>query len=256
MLLRARKPLTPIQARAAGDPNVARARDSSAPTARAKFALAAGLLVALFIILSVVVAVSAPGPTRIDSEGSSARHRFVVGRPGLTSTLRLIAWITNPWWLRAIAGAAALLLYLRGRGRVALWLVITMAIGGVLEGLMKLIFARSRPEWPNPIAAIGGYSFPSGHAVNSMLAASCAVVLLDPMLRRTTPAGGPAPASVIARGAPWLLAAGFVLLVGFDRVALGVHYVTDVLAGSSVALAILFATLASFGGLEGEPQPP
>ena len=44
------------------------------------------------------------------------------------------------------------------------------------------------------------------------------------------------------RGSPTRLGAAVVLLTGFDRVALGVHYVSDVLAGWVVALAVLAGT--------------
>jgi membrane-associated phospholipid phosphatase len=111
----------------------------------------------------------------------------------------------------------------------------------VLGGVLKQVFARSRPEWPEAITVLTGYSFPSGHALNSMLAAGCVIVLVGPRL-------GP-----VARRWLWVACGAFVLLVGFDRVALGVHYLSDVLAGWSLALAVLFATLAAFGPFPVQP---
>jgi membrane-associated phospholipid phosphatase len=208
---------------------------------RTRLILAAVAMLGLFAVLAAVVSLSAPARPGLDSHMASSLHRVVLARPGLASALRLIGRVTDPWWVRAIALIAVLLLTLRGRRGAAAWLVITMATGGVLGNMLKLILARSRPEWPDPVTTIGGYSLPSGHAVNSMLAAACAIVLLDPMLP------GAGRARVTARWALWLLAAGFVLLVGFDRLALGVHFVTDVLAGWALALATVFATLAGLG---------
>jgi undecaprenyl-diphosphatase len=109
-----------------------------------------------------------------------------------------------------------------------------MAVAGLLSVVLKQLVSRARPSFTDPVTVAGGYSFPSGHALNSMAFAACAVILLHPVL-----AGR-------GRTVLWALAAAFVLLVGFDRVALGVHYVSDVLAGWTVGLATVLATAAMF----------
>jgi membrane-associated phospholipid phosphatase len=204
-------------------------------TRRRGFALAAAvLLLGPFAALTVLVLLTAPGVFSLDAEIAAGLHRPALEHPGLGSALRVIGQVSQPYWLRLIALLAALLLWRRGRGRAAGWLLLTMTIGGVLGVVLKQVFARSRPEWPEAITVISGYSFPSGHALNSMLAAGCALVFLVRSLSST------------GRRLLWTAAVAFVLLVGFDRLALGVHYLTDVLAGWALALAILFAALAVF----------
>ena len=206
---------------------------------RARYGLvAAGLLLGPFALLTAVVLGTAPGVFGLDAEVAEWWHRPALAQPALGSTLRVIGLITEPNWLRLIALLAAVVLWRRGRRRAAAWLVITMAAGGTLGVVLKQVFARTRPEWPEAITVISGYSYPSGHALNSMLAAGCAIVLLRPGLGAT------------GRRRLWMAAGTFVLLVGFDRVALGVHYLTDVLAGWTLALAVLFAALAVH-----EPRP-
>jgi undecaprenyl-diphosphatase len=173
-----------------------------------------------------------------DADLASALHRRVLEHPDLGAALRAIGLITHPHVLRLIALVAAIQLWRHGRARAAGWLLLTMALGGVLGAVLKLVFTRSRPQWPESITVISGYSFPSGHALNSMLAAGCAIVLLYP---RFGPAG---------RRRLGAAAGVFVVLVGVDRLALGVHYLTDVLAAWTLALAVLFATLAAFGPLD------
>ena len=196
------------------------------------------LLLGPFSVLTAIVLVTAPGVLPIDADVANWWHRPALEHPAFGSTLRVIGLITEPIWLRVIALAVALLLWRRGQGRTAAWLVTTMAIGGTLGIVLKQVFARSRPEWPEAITVISGYSYPSGHAVNSMLAAGCAIVLLRPLL------------GTAGRRRLWTVAIAYVLLVGFDRVALGVHYLTDVLGGWTLALTVLSFTLAAF------PPPP
>ena len=129
---------------------------------------------------------------------------------------------------------SAVWLWRRGAQRLAAWAVVTMAVGGVLGVVLKLLVDRARPAFPEPVAHASGYSFPSGHALNSMLGVGVLILVFLPVLR------GPAGCS------PTSLGAAVVLLTGFDRVALGVHYVSDVLAGWVVALAVLAGTATAF----------
>lgn len=205
---------------------------------RAGHALAAVLLLlGPFAALTTVVVLTTPGVFSLDADVASHLHRMVLDHPTLGSVLRVVGVITLPDTFRAIALVSAVLLWRRDRRRAAGWLVLTMTIGGVLGVVLKEVFTRSRPEWPDAITVSSGYSYPSGHALNSVLAAGCAIVLLHPVLKST------------GRRLLWIAAVAIVVLVGFDRVALGVHYLTDVLAGWAVALVVIFTTLAAFGAL-------
>ena len=96
------------------------------------------------------------------------------------------------------------------------------ALGGslLLNTLTKQLFARDRPSLWEPIAPHYTYSFPSGHAMASATLAAV-VVLLAWHTRWRWP--------VVA------IALAFVLLVGYSRVYLGVHYPSDILAGWAAA---------------------
>ena len=130
--------------------------------------------------------------------------------------------------------AVAAWLWVRGARRLAIWAVVTMAIGGVLAGILKLVVARARPHFPEPVAHASGYSFPSGHAMNSMLGVAVLILIFLPVLTRT--------GRVIA----YALGTLVVLATGFDRVALGVHFVSDVVAGWIAALAVVAGTAGAF----------
>jgi membrane-associated phospholipid phosphatase len=113
---------------------------------------------------------------------------------------------------------------LLGRRRWVDALFWSLATGGaaLLNLLAKQSFARIRPDlWPS-LAPETSFSFPSGHAMQTMALAAALVVLLWPGAARW-------PAVV--------LGGAFTLLVGISRVYLGVHFPSDVLAGWCAALA-------------------
>ena len=95
-----------------------------------------------------------------------------------------------------------------------------LAGGFVLNQLLKELFARSRPYFEHPLVSEASYSFPSGHATVSlifygMLAYFCVLALRTWRAR-----------TAVVFGAGLL-----VLLIGFSRMYLGVHYFSDVVAG-------------------------
>lgn len=194
-----------------------------------------------FTLLLLLVTSESERVERFDRGVADWLHSKVRGQGGLTTALEWIGWITGPWVLRAGVLAVAVALVLRGRRRAAAWLVITVVIGGLLGLGLKYLVSRARPVFDEPLYVASGYSFPSGHALNSMLIASAMLVVLWPGLGRT---GRIVSAS---------LAAAFVLVVGWDRVALGVHFLTDVVAGWTVALAVVAATAAAFLLPDGAP---
>lgn len=111
----------------------------------------------------------------------------------------------------------------------ALSLLLAAAGGqGVVYGL-KALFHRARPE---AVFASLGYSFPSGH--------SFAAVTLYGMLAYWLARGQERPRAVGVWGAGVLL----ILLIGFSRIYLGVHYASDVAAGFAAGLPWLWGCLA------------
>lgn len=122
----------------------------------------------------------------------------------------------------AIPGAVVLVIVLALKRRVPETVFAFFALGGslLLNVLIKQLFARDRPSLWESIAPHDTYSFPSGHAMASATLAAV-VVLLAWRTRWRWP--------VVAVALP------FVVLVGFSRVYLGVHYPSDILAGWAAA---------------------
>jgi membrane-associated phospholipid phosphatase len=195
----------------------------------------AALAVAIpFTLLAILVLSKWRPLANIDARVADDLNSYALDRPRLVDVLRILAVVFDPWMFRALVLLVAMWLWQRGARRLAAWAVTTMALGGVLGSLLKVLVSRARPAFDRPVAHVSGYSFPSGHAVNSFL---CTGVLLLVFL---------AVLSATGRRLAYALGAAVVLLVGFDRVALGVHYVSDVVAGWIVALACLAGTAGAF----------
>ncbi|GAB3284647.1 phosphatase PAP2 family protein [Kineosporia babensis] len=201
-----------------------------------------------FVLVMVLVATGLPGVPEIDNEVATGLHGYVVDRSWLEHTLKVLGHATEPFVLRAVFLIPAFILWRHGARRAVAWMVATLAVGGVLNALIKLLVDRARPDLPEPIYLAAGASFPSGHTTNAVLFAGIVVVLLDPSLRHhlRLPADGHALHRLGARIALWAGAFGFVLLVALDRLGLGVHYLTDVVGGFAFGLSILMITLVAF----------
>ena len=96
--------------------------------------------------------------------------------------------------------------------------LIAMGIGGVaaMNLLLKSLFERARPDLWEWIVTETHTSFPSGHATASMALAICGVFLVWHTKWRAVAICG---------------AVAYVLLIGFSRLYLGVHFPTDIIGG-------------------------
>lgn len=190
-------------------------------------AAAAGLL--------AVAVESAWDPFRgIDQRTATFLHHGASGHPLLIKALLRVSDVGGPTPARVLIAVVALVLWLRGARRLALWAVSTMVAGAVLDTGLKTLVDRTRPHLPNPFAHAPGASFPSGHALTSALACGIVVLVVLPLVGRA------------GKAAVWTIAALVVFAVGYSRVALGVHWVTDVVGAWLLALALLAASVSAF----------
>jgi undecaprenyl-diphosphatase len=105
-------------------------------------------------------------------------------------------WLFLGSWLAAVAGSA------------------------FLNHVLKGLFERPRPHFEHPLLVESSFSFPSGHAMESFVVYGMLAYLAVLALR-----------SWESRVAVVFEAALLVVLIGFSRMYLGVHYFSDVLAG-------------------------
>jgi len=123
-----------------------------------------------------------------------------------------------------------LLLY-RERLLLISWLV-TLFGGSLLNTGLKAIFQRARPEFENPFLVEANFSFPSGHAMGSLIIYGMLTYLLVILLNRYLE-------KVIL-----VIAVALILLIGFSRMYLGVHYFSDIVAGYVAGVGWLAITIS------------
>ena len=128
-----------------------------------------------------------------------------------------------------------------------LFVLTTVLSGALLNTLLKLAFARARPDIVTPLTQVSTLSFPSGHAASS---AVC-YLTLGLMLAQTQ-------SSRSVRFHLIMTAAILTVLVGVSRIYLGVHYPSDVLAGwcFGTAWALICQMLMSYFQRTGRIEQP
>jgi undecaprenyl-diphosphatase len=128
--------------------------------------------------------------------------------------------------------AVVVLLWLAGTGRFRDAPYFLAAVGGVwaLNPLLKVLFARPRPDLSRSYEEVSSYGFPSGHAANTAALVGGILLVLPGRRRRLAAA-----------------LVGVVLLagVGFSQLVLGVHYPSDIVAGWAWAVIWVGAVAAT-----------
>ncbi|GAA3693150.1 hypothetical protein GCM10022399_06930 [Terrabacter ginsenosidimutans] len=158
--------------------------------------------------------------------------------PWLKTALLVWQEATQPVWVYIVSSAVCLILWRRHRELATrcLWAFITLMVSWNLQLDLKAIVRRARPVVSDPVSHAPGYSFPSGHVACAAAIATTMTLLLWPVL------------SPVARR--WLMAGltAYVLLTALDRVFLGVHYPSDVLAGIIFGVGLGTASYAGYIG--------
>ena len=156
---------------------------------------------------------------------------------GLGDTLIGLQGISQPFLLYILATGLCLWAWLAKdlRSR-AIWAFFTMMVAWNVGLLAKLAVGRARPIVQEPISHSPGFSFPSGHAFNVAVVSTVVVFLLWPLL------------SPVGHRVSVVLAVLFSLVVGLDRIFLGVHFPSDVLAGYVLGVGITFSSWLGFIG--------
>ena len=158
--------------------------------------------------------------------------------PSLTEAMKFVSFLAS-WPVVTGICLIMALYFVRQRSRYRLLaLMLTVPVGMLMNGMLKYAFHRSRPVWDDPILMIGSFSFPSGHA----MAATLLYGFLAAFGARKVKAWRWRVLAVLAAGM-------LVVLIGFSRLYLGVHYLSDVLAGIAAGSAWLVLCLAVVGAL-------
>ena len=149
-----------------------------------------------------------------------------------------VEWLARPFswiggWIGLTAlGTAAGILLARERAWIDVAFFLAAFVGTqLLVSLLKAFFDRARPDVGSIVPLPESAAFPSGHAAAGAASFAALAILLAERLPRGL------------RAELWGAVAVLGIAVGLSRVALNVHFVTDVVAGWCVGLAWLAVCL-------------
>ncbi|MGM0578391.1 MAG: phosphatase PAP2 family protein [Myxococcota bacterium] len=159
--------------------------------------------------------------------------------PTLTWLARRVTTLGNGVVLVMVLAVASLFLWLTRHRYSVLLLLVGGGVGSALNLVLKVIFDRPRPDLAEALSQVQSASFPSGHAMASLLVYGSVAYLV----------GRIQPESRL-RHVTWLVAGVLVLLIGLSRIYLSVHYPSDVLAGFLAGVAWLAFVVVGIEGLQ------
>lgn len=187
----------------------------------------AGVAAALAFFIVLAHEVHADETVRWDA---AVFHYFQARQqPAVHALMTAVSFLASGWVISSVSVACLCAFWLRPplRSRAVRLFLVAAGGQGVVYAL-KAVFHRARPE---AMFASLGYSFPSGHS----FAAVTIYGMLAYWLTRE--------AALPRRWAIWVGSVALILLIGFSRVYLGVHYASDVAAGFASGVPWLWSCL-------------
>jgi len=152
-----------------------------------------------------------------------------------TSVLKVLTWLGSGAVLWPLVGLATGLLVVRSRRwREAAFLLLALAGSAVLSDVVKPLADRARPPASLHLVRVTGLAYPSGHSMDAMAAYAALAVVVG--------AGRSGRSRALIAG----IAAVLIAVVGWSRLYLGVHWLTDVVGGfllSACWVSLLVAVL-------------
>ena len=150
--------------------------------------------------------------------------------PTLVGVLRGITEFGSSEWIAIVLSIAVLFFIFKRWWPSLLIMVVAVPGGMLLNECVKMLVHRHRPFVDGWFVDWSGYSFASGHTIGATLLYGQLALFIIPAIK-----------SRRGRVLTISMASSVVALVGFSRIALGAHYLTDVLGG--VFFGMIWLTL-------------
>ncbi|MCQ6267022.1 phosphatase PAP2 family protein [Fictibacillus sp. WQ 8-8] len=197
---------------------------------------------AIFIFASLSEEIVEKEPFEFDPVIIDAIRSY--SSPGLDRVMLFFTEIGSKLALGILLAVGMLWLWFK---RQNLWgmvfFLLAVGGGGLLNLLLKNAFQRKRPN-ADPLVEALGFSFPSGHAMGSMVYYGFLGYLVVRSKRKPLKKAG------------WtLLFAVAIIGIGISRIYLGVHYPSDIIAGYSAGLVWLLLCIAALEAVYFYKQP-
>lgn len=186
------------------------------------------LFVLLIIFLAIMQNVCANEKLMLDI----ILYKFAVlflRNPKLTEIMKVITFFGSAYFI--IFLTCLLVSFIKNK-KIGIMIVTNLFLISSMNIILKNIVHRPRPEGYRLIKE-SGYSFPSGHSMVSVAFYGFLIYLILKKVKNKK-------AKIIYS----LLLGLLIILIGFSRIYLGVHYATDVLAGGILSISYLIAFIS------------
>jgi undecaprenyl-diphosphatase len=150
--------------------------------------------------------------------------------PPITIIMIHITFLGSRTFTWGLSGLVIIILLLKKEWWTSLFFLITILVGDDVLSFLKEFFHRARPM-PQIVSA-WGYSFPSGHSFYAMLVYGFMIYLTWNFIRNNW-----------LRSLILILCTLLIFLIGFSRIYLNVHWLTDILGGYSAAFSWLMINI-------------
>ena len=201
------------------------------------YLIASAITAIPFILICLTAMIDVDFLTVIDQ--NIGQHLYQWGPAPFTTFVQSFTLIGNAQGIIPLTMIiAGIFYYISRKWQVFLWIVFTILVGvGPVVDLIKNIIRRTRPSYLTHLVDQGGYSFPSGHATGAVLAWGTLAFLIWYYFKDKYP-----------KMMPYLI--GFtifmVVAISASRLYLGVHYLSDIIAGWSIGATWLILCLNYF----------
>jgi undecaprenyl-diphosphatase len=211
---------------------------SAAPLSRPRRGLtplaAVTIAAAIFAVLLVLVRLRWAPLESVDHGAAARINNLVAGNSALVAVVKAVTWLGSDGVLWTVVGVAAVILAIRRRWRLAVYLLVTAAGALVLDPVLKSLVGRLRPVVAHPLAHGTGDSFPSGHSLGSIVCYGAILLVFLPAARGRWRTGF------------ITVTVTLIALIGVSRILLGVHYLSDVIGGWAIGITWLGITAFAF----------
>ena len=171
------------------------------------------------------------------SIGRYLHERLSCDNPFIVAA-KFIVYLGLPPWFYLLIGGTCIYLAIRKRWGEIAYLLISSLGGGLIDTIVKRVVDRPRPNVGRPCNfrtfSGEGWSFPSGHSMTSVIAYGALMMIFLPRLAPRWRIPGIALAILLP------------LAIGFSRLSLGVHWVSDIIGGFLLGVAWLAVSTFSF----------
>jgi membrane-associated phospholipid phosphatase len=165
----------------------------------------------------------------IDSWWLDTMDRYGVAHPGWVTAWNVFCTVLGPTVFRLLSVVVIIFALVRRNLRVAMFLLISVELSGLITEIAKQVANRPRPA--TALVSAPSTSFPSGHALGVMVGVLALLTIVLPVIHRSLRV--------------WIIAFGAVtvIAIGIGRVVLNVHHPSDVVAGWALGYAYFVACL-------------